>query len=92
MPTYTSFWLGIGADPEVYVDGAARFAMAGGDLPMSALRTFTHLRQMSAFLPKADIGANERDVRLVPKADIGAGSIVAGPLALRPEWREACFL
>jgi len=37
MPTYTSFWLGIGADPEVYVDGAARFAMAGGDLPMSAL-------------------------------------------------------
>jgi hypothetical protein len=34
-------------------------------------QTFTHLRPMSALLPKVDIGTRWRNVCFVPKADIG---------------------
>ena len=39
---------------------------------MGQKRTLTHLVQMSALPPKADIGTRPRNVRFVPKADIGA--------------------
>jgi hypothetical protein len=49
---------------------------------MSALgqkQTFKRLRLMSALPPKADIGTQPRDVRLVPKADIELAFVLCYP-------------
>ena len=46
---------------------------ASGQLPTSALcqkRTFGEVEAMSALPPKADIGTQPRNVRLVPKAEV----------------------
>jgi hypothetical protein len=53
---------------------------------MSALgqkQTFKRLRLMSALLPKADMVADDRDVRFVPKADIRDAAKTAYSISAR---------